>query len=486
VDYHGVANIEHSLFDVVVIGSGGSGLFAAIAAAENRAKVMVLEKRSSPGGNTALAQAFFAAESPTQQRMGIDAPRDALFKMAMDYAHWRINPRIMRAFINRSGDTVGWLEERGLVIDRIPTYPPNINIRTFHFPKGGGAQVIEILVRECERLGVRLLVQTPAKKILIDASGKASGVIAVNNGKEFQINARAVVIATGGYGGNKELLEKHCPDYSENIRSMGIPHMGDGILMALEIGAASEGLGMLQLQGPVFEGARNGRSICMEPTTVWVNRKGERFTDEATGANHFECVNTMLQQPGRVSYTVFDETVKSGIIDRIKKGYITYRGLAYRSNRDVISDLSDDLELEAKKGRVNISNTWKQIAKWIEAPPSVLESTVDEYNRSCNRGHDALFNKDRRFLISLTKPPFYAVRCYPIFLTTIGGIKINHNMEVLDTNYDRIPGLYAVGNDAGGWEPNTYNAILSGHAFGFALNSGRIAGENASAHASEN
>ena len=124
----------------------GSRPGSAVAAAEKGASVIVLEKLRTPGGNSALAQAFFAAESPVQKRMGIDAPRDVLFRMAMDYAHWEINPRIVRAFIDKSGDTVKWLEEKGLKIEQMPAYPLNIPIRTFHWPEGQGAKVIDVLV----------------------------------------------------------------------------------------------------------------------------------------------------------------------------------------------------------------------------------------------------------------------------------------------------------------------------------------------------
>jgi fumarate reductase flavoprotein subunit len=123
--------------DVVVIGSGGSGLAAAVAAAEKGASVAVLEKLNALGGRSVRAEGFFAAESPAQERMGIDAPSDVLFRMAMDYAHWRINPRIMRAFVNKSGDTVRWLEEKGLNIDRVSPFYRNQVIRVWHQPKGG-------------------------------------------------------------------------------------------------------------------------------------------------------------------------------------------------------------------------------------------------------------------------------------------------------------------------------------------------------------
>ena len=131
------------------------------------------------------------------------------------------------------------------------------------------------------------------------------------------------------------------------------------------------------------------------------------------------------------------------------------------------------------KGTAKISGSWDEIAEWIGATPDTLKTTVDEYNGYCDRGYDEVFAKDRRFLTPLRTPPYYAMRCYPGCLGTIGGIKINHRMEVLDSQRRPIPGLYAGGVDTGGWESETYCGVLAGSAFGFALNSGRIAAENA-------
>src|SRR4030042_528227 len=119
MDFSLYANIENIQTDVECIGAGGAGLAAAVAAAEKGVKVVILEKANAPGGNSARAVGFFAAESPVQKRMRVDAPRDVLFKIAMDHAHWKINARIIRAFVDKSGDTVRWLEEKGLEIERV-------------------------------------------------------------------------------------------------------------------------------------------------------------------------------------------------------------------------------------------------------------------------------------------------------------------------------------------------------------------------------
>jgi fumarate reductase flavoprotein subunit len=467
--------------DIAVVGAGGAGLAAAVAAAEKGAKVVVLEKRNMPGGNSAVAESFLAAESPAQQWALEDAPRDTLFKMAMEFAHWRINPRIIRAFIDKSGDTVRWLEEKGLEISWISAFYPNQVIRTEHQPKKGGADVIKVLMKSCEELGVKLLRQTPAKKVLTNAKGEVMGVVAEHEGKEITINAKSVIIATGGYAGNKEMLKKYSPFYSEVITSPEDYHTGDGILMALELGAATEGLGQLRLQGPSFQRvhgrASKARIFCAQPNTMWINNRGERFIDEAATFKHFESVNALLQQPGKISYTLFDEQIKRNIME---KGPIKIRqGVLYGQKTADLLLAEKELQLGVENGTVKIADSWDEIAKWVGVTPKVLKASVDEYNSFCSNGHDALFVKDRRYLVPLQTPPYYGMKCCANILTTQGGIKINHHMEALNSDDNPIPGLYAVGDDTGGWEPETYNVNLSGSGLGFALNSGRIAGENA-------
>jgi fumarate reductase flavoprotein subunit len=464
--------------DVAVLGSGVAGLAAAVAAAEKGASVVLFEKNNALGGRSVRAEGFFAADSPAQQRFGIDAPADVLFKMAMDYAHWRINPRIMRAFINKSGDTVRWLESKGCSVDRITPFYRNQIYRVWHQPKGGGAEVISVLSRDCEQLGVKVLTGTPAKKILTDRCGRIAGLIAVIDGTNTRIDVTSVIIATGGFGGNKELLMKYSPDYSEDINTAAPVYSGDGLLMAMELGAANEGLGTLHMSGPRFDGSDSHVAVmCQEPDVVWVNIKGERFADETLAYNHYESINTVLQQPRKRTFSLFDEKIKQRVTEN--GPYKIRQGVYYGIYKEDMANLSHELEKQAELGRVKISESWDGIASWIGTSPGVLKATIEKYNFGCEHGYDEDFFKDRRFLLPLTHSPFYALRCRSGIIGTIGGIKINHRMEVINREDEVIPGLYAAGTDAGGWESDTYNVHLSATTFGFPLNSGRIAGENA-------
>ncbi|MFH1032048.1 MAG: FAD-binding protein, partial [Chloroflexota bacterium] len=146
----------------------------------------------------------------------------------------------------------------------------------------------------------------------------------------------------------------------------------------------------------------------------------------------------------------------------------------------------EQLPLEAKKGTVMISKSWDEIARWMGADPKVLKATIDEYNSFCDKGHDALFVKDQRFLKPLRTPPYYAVRYHQTLLDTMGGIKANHHLEVLNAEDKPIPGLYAAGACVGGHQSQTYCYRLTGSMFGFALSSGRIAAECAAKYIAGN
>jgi fumarate reductase flavoprotein subunit len=244
--------------------------------------------------------------------------------------------------------------------------------------------------------------------------------------------------------------------------------------MATRLGAATDGLGNVLYVGPFFPGALQVFVVCLESNTVWVNNNGIRYIDESI---HFasELGNALNRQPGKISYTLFDESIKQDFVNKgLKKGI--HR--SYPSGSKV-SDLDTHLKKEASKGEVRIADSWQSIAEWIGANPVTLTQTVENYNEDCSRGYDSQLYKHRDYLQPLRQPPFYAVRCHQAMHGTTGGIKINDRMEVVDEKGSSIPGLYAAGSDAGGWASDTYCYMLSGTALSFAINSARIAGENA-------
>jgi len=446
--------------DLVIIGSGG-GLAAALAAAESGVEnIVVLEKQGKPGGNTRLAGDIFACESPVQERQGIETHRDHFFKMAMRWAHWNhVDPRIIRAFVNKSGDTIRWLMQRGVEFEDII---PERKITT-HNAVGGNNRIMKVIAEKCEALGVRLLPGVSGKQILRDTDGRISGVLAEDkNGISCRIASRAVMIATGGFPGNVDLMRQYCPDYHDGMQVGRWPfHTGDGLLMAKEVGAGiSDTVFMFHL-GPVLETGYWARLsfIPYEPALVWINKKGRRFADESW-PTHWESGNAVLGQPDRTVYIVWDEE-------------------RHREMNMGIPVFSAEFRKAVSGGSAIVSGDWQGIADFIGAQPAVLDATMAEYNRACVEKYDAVFAKKPKFLVPLTEAPFYAVKAVTHCGETMGGIKVNERMEVLDPNADPIEGLYAVGAITEGWSSQTYCSDMFGSACSFALNSGRIAGESA-------
>jgi fumarate reductase flavoprotein subunit len=448
---------------LVILGGGGAGLSAALEAAEKGAgNIIVVEKRSSLGGNSALAGGIFGCESPVQARENVKADKDDLFKKAVDWAHWsEIDPAILRAFINKSGDTIRWLEEKGLEFKLISLFPDQ-DPPVQHNPKGHGARLIQVLAEKCRDLGVTFLLRSSAKRIMRDRSGVVAGVLISGDTGEIEIGTSRVIIATGGFGGNPELLKKYFPShYYDGMPSSGLPLEGDGLFLAVEAGAAIEETATMIKEGPRLD-PHTWPLMFFErdPCTVWVNKDGKRFIDESFGYRVFESVNAMLRQPDKVSFALFDRTLR-------------------KTFEEKMPDLEEALWKEADKGRVKISDSWDDMAGWIGADPGVLKDTIEQYNLFCKQGYDKEFAKNGQYLLALDRAPYYAIKGMVFLLDTIGGIRINEHMQALDDRNEPIPGLYAAGVVTSGWESETYCSELSASAFGFAVNSGRIAGENA-------
>ncbi len=468
-----VSKNENIASDLIIIGAGGSGLSAAVAAARRGIKVRVIDKRRTAGGTMNMLAGLVAADSPTQKRAGIKITSDDLFLKHMQYSHWTLNPRIVCTWLNRSGKTIRWLEEKGVKFQMFSMFtdePPT----SWHWGLRLGTDIVKVLLQECHNLGVWFSFETRATGILMDKSGKVTGVTAETSDKDVEFKAKTAMIATGGYGGNREMLTKYRPDYNNPLPTSGIEisHTGDGIRMAFEAGADNEGLGNLLMCGPCFVGGFGAFHLAIEPTTVWVNQKGQRFIEEGLGCSPFEAPNAMLRQPGQVCFSIFD---KATIQQVLKHGYI-------RPDAHTISPvdkIESALEDNFKRGNLIISPSIDEISRWIGCEPERLSLTLKQYNRFCDIKHDEEFSKKPEYLKALRNPPYYAAKCYPWHLGSLGGIKINERMEVLDKNQQPIQGLYAVGSDTGGWSAGTYNRFLAGAGASYAINSGLIGGENA-------
>ena len=468
--------------EVIVIGSGASGLAATLTAAEGGARVSVFEKERSLGGTSNFFQGIFAVESDMQRERYITYSRDEAFKNIMEYSHWVANPRLVRAIVNESAATIAWLQKRGVEFIDATINMPDCP-RTYHVPRGRGEAVIKALTTRAKERGVDIRLVTPVKRI-IKQGDRIKGVVAEVDGEEIQVGAKAVIIASGGYANNKEWIKKYTGfDLGVNLVPIGnIDKMGDGIRMAWEAGAAEEGKSLLELYrvGPIGPEFALGSQIEFAVTQpdLWVSPRGERFCDETVAFYDSSVGNANARFKEGYTYSIFDETIIRRMIERgIDKNVAIDSPPGSRP-------ISIERELKAalERGNADIfeADSVEELAMKMGVNPAVLKATIDEYNAFCDNGYDELFVKDRKYLWPIKGPKFYAVKGRTVFLGTMGGIKINEKTEVVDKKEMVIPGLYAAGFDAGGMYGDSYPIkTSSGLASAFALNSGRIAGKNA-------
>jgi fumarate reductase flavoprotein subunit len=467
--------------DLAVIGSGVTGMAAAVTAAEGGARVVVFEKQRSLGGTSNFFSGMFAVETARQRESYVTYGRDDAFRNIMEYSHWRANARLVRAIVDESAETIAWLLARG-----VEFRPETINMpkapRTYHPVKGQGAAIIKALTGAGKEKGIDFEPGTAVTRIIREGD-RIAGVVCERDGEEAEVEARAVVIASGGYANNRQWIKKYCGlDLDVNITPIGnVDKMGDGIRMAFEVGAAEEGLGVLETYaaGPFGEGfaMKGPLEMAAAQPDLWVDPRGERFCDESIAFYDTSMGNANGRYKEGYTYRLFDDSILQILMSR---GIEKQLGMDNPPGTRPV-DFEKELEAAEERGslEVFVADSVEQLAGKMGVDRQVLKRTIEEYNRFCASGHDGLFAKDPRYLRPLEGPRFFAVRARTLFLGTLGGIRINHRTEVLDKKDNVIPGLYAGGFDAGGmWGDSYCIRVSSGLSAGFAANSGRIAGKN--------
>ena len=474
---------ENIAADIVIIGAGSAGLAAAVSAAEAGAKnIIVLEKTAKPGGNSLNIGCVFAVNSPLQKRMGIRVSEDMAFHDKMAHCNWMANARLIRDTIKISGEVIQWLETMGVIFTGMmtPSYmsdAPRVahDVSVGHFGATGRA-VIDALSEECRKHGIKIICNTRAESIKAGTDGKSYRITIDSPDGRKTIDARGIVLSTGGFGGNRDMIEKYFPGFRD-MHVGSVPQVtGDGLKMAENLGAIIDDRIALLLLGP-FSSVNIGM---VTPHIIYVNKEGERYYDESAQFNHYnpdDVANTVSRQRGKVGYAILDAKLKQSM----EQNAADISGFM-KTDKDSIEK---GFKKAVAEGKAMISDSWDKIAEFIGAKSEVLEATIEKYNSFCDYRYDADFCKDPQFLVALRTPPFYAIQCQPGINTTFGGIKINHHTEVLDKQEIPIPGLYAVGDNAGSWAPSTYSHRYPGSAGSFALCSGYIAGENVAKYVSD-
>ncbi|WP_316670991.1 FAD-dependent oxidoreductase [uncultured Propionibacterium sp.] len=471
-------------YDVVVIGSGASGLSAALQAVNNGQSVAVLEKEARTGGSSSFAEGHAAFESDEQEKRGIRVTKEEGYWAYLSYSHWRCDPALVSRYVDNAATTIRKLRtELGVEYEDVTITAPDQpgELVTWHLPKGEVAHVIELMEARCAETGVELFLETPAQRILED-NGRVSGVVATDSdGEEVVLGAKAVVVGTGGYANNPEMLDRYAkqPIGGRAINVGGPGNTGDGITMLKDAGnVENDNIGTLLLF-PLMRGktiTSHVNNAGMQPY-LWVDASGRRFTNEEAGLNFGNAGDIVAALPGSFYWAVLDQ----GHIDKlVSEGNEVGLGV-YVHNYEKLVNLPAEIEADAAdRSRTNVvgADTVEDLARGIGVRPEALAGEVETYNEAARTGVDGRFRKRARYLRPLDRAPFYAIKMEPGIMITMGAMRIDDRMRALDENGEVIDGLYVVGCDAGGLFGESYQLTVPGSANGFAFTSGWLAADD--------
>lgn len=468
--------------DVVVIGGGASGLSAAITAAENGAQVMILEKANTTGGCANMAMGLLGVETKLQKERLIDITRERAFEKFMDYTHWRSDAKLVKKYIDQSAETIEWLQEMGVEFALPSKYFPGSEA-TWHIvkPKTGNpglraaATMIKAMTERAEELGVKILLETPAKSLIKD-NGEIIGAVADDKDGELEVYAGAVIVTTGGFGDSPEFIKKYTQyEWGKDLFSYRIPGLtGDGIQMAWDAGAAKDYMDMELVFFAPNTGGYAPIELPFRQPNVFVNLDGKRFYNEQVVENPVFSVNAISRQKNRTAFSIID--------DKLLKKYDD-NGLDLINVVTSSMDMSyfyQEMEEAIKNGSdvLFIADSIEELAEKTGIDKAGLVETIKNYNEACTTG-DKEFNKNSKYMIPINGSKFYALKFAPSAYGSLGGIKINDKLQAVTGDFDVIPGLFAAGTDANSVCNPDYVFVLPGNTLGFAVNSGRMAGRNA-------
>lgn len=471
------AEDEELAADVVVIGAGGAGMAAAVTANQDGKSVIVIEKTANMGGNTALAGgALNAVDDGSETALARNDSVEFHYEQTYEGGDKQGDPELVRTLVENAWDGVEWLKSLGMEFqDGVFTVTGGMWERAHKPVEPEGSGFFKTYKGYMEKNdGITVIYNTKAEHLIAE-DGVVTGVVCTGEtGNTVTVKANnGVVLATGGFGQNVEMREKYnaeanqWPTLDETIPSTNTTAItGDGIAMATEVGAELVQMGNIQLLplGDPQTGSLSGNIEHAVESRIFVNREGKRFVNE--GGRRDEMTLALFEQPDTTMYIVMDSD-----------GYPT--GDEVNNFNETINDL-------VAAGRAYKADTLEELAEQIGVPAENLTATIEEYNRHCLGGDlegqadefgRTLFTDTDKVNNGINDGPFYAAERVPTVHHTMGGVKINTNTEVIDTEGNVIPGLYAAGEVTGGIHGSNR---LGGNALTDTVVFGRIAGKNAS------
>ena len=489
--------------DVVVVGAGGAGMTAAITAAAEGKSVVVLESQSMVGGNSVRATGGMNAAKTVYQdenEFGESAGVEKTLKTAAEkyadnetitalaktvseqWAAYQANPtgyfdsvelmeldtmiggkgindpELVETLCANSADAIDWLDEHGITLHNVSSFG-GASVKRIHRPVNAegktvsvGSYMIPLLQENCEKAGVKMMLDTTATEILTDANGAAVGVKATGaSGETVTVNAKAVVLATGGFGANLDMVVKYKPELKGFMTTNAPGIQGQGIEMAQAIGAATVDMDQIQIH-PTVEA--NTAALITEGLrgdgAILINEEGKRFIDEDGTRDVVSAAE--IAQTGSYSWLVVDQAMVDA--SSVIQGYI-------------------------KKGYTVTGATYEELGKAMGVDAAAFAETMEKWNGYVEAKNDPDFGRTS-FANPLNTAPYYAVKVTAGVHHTMGGLKINANTEVLNEKGEVIPGLFAAGEVTGGVHGANR---LGGNAVADFTVFGRIAGAAASDYA---
>lgn len=476
--------------DVVVLGGGGAGLSAAIVAAQNGSKVILVEKNPFLGGNTLRTGGWMMVNDPENLKQQTMSPDQLAVveheinketdneqvkawqeKVKADIATYKANgetyfydspefnavqlyfrfsesaiPDRLFEMITRSKEDMDWLIDLGFPRSEQGGYCLGDNWPRWYYSTAdrsghGYIRVLEDAIKN-QNLDVEILLETDATEVFTNEEGRACGAYAVaKDGTKYTLNAaQGVVVATGGFAANSELVKKYSdgrwPDGFENLPTSNDPALsGAGILMAEKLNAQMYDMGHLQILPTADPENGQVETFVGDPQGLYVNKEGKRFVDETSDRDTM--VRAILNQTDSTYYVISSRS-DSGLNDE---------------NINTFGISLDDL---IAKGKVVTADTLEELAEKIDIPADTLKATVESFNKACQSGHDEEFGRatfatnNPDVTVEIGEGPYYACRRSPARHITKGGILINDKAQVLDNNNEVIPGFYAAGEVTGG------------------------------------
>lgn len=439
--------------DVLVVGSGISGMVAGITAAEKGSNVLIIEKQGMLGAGDSMniSTGITAGGSRLIKQLGIENAT------AKDYADFLvkqaatkkvpINEKNVRTYAMRGGELVDWLMDLGVPFGRFQ------KDKWFHITKDGsapGPHIVRALSKRIADDNINYRLNSQVVDLLMK-DGKVVGATVKTGAGSYKVNAKAVVMATGGFSASHELVKKWAPEWVGRPTTGAVSLTGDGILMAQKVGAQTVAMREIKanyLCHPLT--ARDGVSLtAITPYNILINHEGKRFVDEGHASINFKS-RAMMKQTGHEAYAIVDQTAMDNL--KLMRNY-------------------------AAAGYFVKANTVEELASKLKVDQKAFIKTMKDYMAACQAGKDPEFN--RRIQYPIAKAPFYAALVTPSMQSTYGGIKTDEKAQALNADNKPIAGLYAAGATSG----HEAYANEVGFAAIIGLVYGKIAGENAAAYA---